>query len=115
VLIGTIVRTATRWVADADRPGVSHRAGVAWHRSALPPRLHWCRPQTAEITRARREDGGLHVDGRLWCACGAVADSGSGGRWRGKNRRRALGRMDPAISLPDVPAVTCHEIAAPAS
>lgn len=77
------------WQRDRGRPGLKHRNGQPWDRVREPWRAHSCRPQTALVWTFRTPRGGWHVAAVLWCACGGVTYPGVGGRWLGRNLRRA--------------------------
>jgi hypothetical protein len=81
-------RAGGEWRRDPCRAELKHRGGNPWQHVRIPRRPHRCAAQTALIWRYRTERG-CHTAAVLWCGCGAVTYPGAGGRWVGRNLRRA--------------------------
>jgi hypothetical protein len=76
------------WQRDAHRKGLRHRNGNPWNEVHPPRRRHQCRAQSMLVWTVNTKAGRLRAAIR-WCACGGVTYPGAGGRWLGKNLRRA--------------------------
>jgi hypothetical protein len=82
--------TEVSWVRTFEQGTdyIESVGGIDWAEAPLPPRLHWCFPQT-------RGYFGLHYTER--CACGAIRLRRRG-PWIEKNQTRRCRRPHAATS-----------------
>ena len=91
------------WVRDPDDPAVRHRGGQPWYARRVPWRFHTCVAQSVTVLWVDAPDGTRRATGVVRCACGAVANSETGGAWRERNSRRKAA-ADPALRRSPRPA-----------